>query len=932
MIERELGRGGMATVYLARDEKHDRHVALKLLHGELAAALGPERFLREIKLTARLDHPHILPVLDSGETLGRLWYTMPFVEGESLRDRLRREPQLPLDDALAIGREVGDALNYAHHHGVVHRDIKPENILIAHGHARVADFGIARAVEAAGGEELTGTGLAVGTPAYMSPEQAGAGLVDARTDIYALGCVLHEMLAGEPPFTGPTPQAVVAKRFIQPAPLLSRLRPTVPPAVETAVQKALAVVPADRFATAAEFTRALVTAQPSPRVRRPRRGVAIGLSLVIAVSAAAGALLWRQKPAPPTLDADLLAVAPFDVLSPSLELWREGLVDVLSRNLDGAGPLRTVPPTAVMRRWTGHADPLSAAELGQRTGARLAVFGSLVPSGGDSARLRATLLDVETARPLAEFELRDAGDRIDRLGDSLAVRVLGELGRQRRLELTGIASLGSTSPVALKAFLQGEQWFRRGAWDSALSSYERAVGLDSGFALAVWRLGRVIGWQRAYSESLSTALALRAGTLNRGLAPRDSLLVTADSLLHGGVSGMWAGYQRLVSTAREATRRYPDDGDAWHTLGEAYAHTGREPPDIVLAAFERAIGLDSAYAPAYIHAIELASYVRDFDTARRYAQHYLRRAPADHTAQGIRLALALADPARAGTPQVRRALERAPADVLLTAWLPFHLARDSGEVALQVARVLARSPESSSPWMTPAFRTAALAYTLAYRGHAREAAETWTRDMEGTSVLLADLAVIGALPSDSARTVFDGWLRAGNLYSSLHGLPLWSSRGDTASIAKVRRLADSLERSGADAAVREEATYGAHAAGAYLALARHDTARALEELESLPDSLCWDCYFQPMSRLLLQSARREDRKVLAATEPFAFFPMATDVTGKLEKARAAERLGKRDEATRHYRFVADAWRHSDPELQPYVAEARGALERLTREQ
>ncbi|HEV8178291.1 MAG TPA: serine/threonine-protein kinase, partial [Gemmatimonadales bacterium] len=244
VIERELGRGGMATVYLARDEKHDRHVALKLLHGELAATLGPERFLREIKLTARLDHPHILPVLDSGETLGRLWYTMPFVEGESLRDRLRREPQLPLDDARAIAREVGDALDYAHRHGVIHRDIKPENILLADGHARVADFGVARALEVAGGEQLTGTGLAVGTPTYMSPEQAGAGLVDARTDIYALGCVLHEMLAGEPPFTGPTPQAVVAKRFIQPAPALSRLRPTVPPAVDAAVQKALAVVPA----------------------------------------------------------------------------------------------------------------------------------------------------------------------------------------------------------------------------------------------------------------------------------------------------------------------------------------------------------------------------------------------------------------------------------------------------------------------------------------------------------------------------------------------------------------------------------------------------------------------------------------------------------------------------------------------------------------
>src|SRR5829696_1230475 len=199
-IERELGRGGMATVYLAEDLRHDRSVALKVLHPELAATLGPERFLREIRLTARLDHPHILPVFDSGEAAGLLWYTMPYVEGESLRDRLRREGQLPLEDALRIAREVADALDCAHQQGIIHRDIKPENILLARGHARVADFGVARAVEAAGAGQLTETGLAVGTPAYMSPEQASGSPVDARSDLYALGCVLYETLAGEAPY------------------------------------------------------------------------------------------------------------------------------------------------------------------------------------------------------------------------------------------------------------------------------------------------------------------------------------------------------------------------------------------------------------------------------------------------------------------------------------------------------------------------------------------------------------------------------------------------------------------------------------------------------------------------------------------------------------------------------------------------------------
>src|SRR5437762_2821218 len=249
-LDRELGRGGMATVFLAQDQKHARPGALKVLHPELAASLGPDRFQREIRFAARLQHPHILTVLDSGEAAGRLWFTMPFVEGESLRDRLRRERQLPVEDALRIAREAAAALDYAHRHGVVHRDIKPENILLtADGDTLVADFGIARAI---GGEDgLTQTGLAIGTPAYMSPEQAsGDKTLDARTDVYSLASVLYEMLAGEAPWTGPTAQSILAKRLSEPAPSVRAVRPTVPPAVDEAIRKALAPVAADRFATA----------------------------------------------------------------------------------------------------------------------------------------------------------------------------------------------------------------------------------------------------------------------------------------------------------------------------------------------------------------------------------------------------------------------------------------------------------------------------------------------------------------------------------------------------------------------------------------------------------------------------------------------------------------------------------------------------------
>ena len=257
-LDREIGAGGMATVYVAEDVRHDRRVALKVLRPELAAVIGAERFLAEIKLTANLQHPHILPLFDSGEADGYLFYVMPFVEGETLRDRMNREKQLPVADAVRISTEVAAALDYAHRHGVVHRDIKPENILLHDGQALVADFGIALAASKASGARMTETGMSLGTPHYMSPEQAmGEREITARSDVYALGAVMYEMLTGDPPFTGSTAQAVVARVVTEsPRPLIPQ-RHTIPPQVEAAVLTALEKLPADRFASAAEFAEAL---------------------------------------------------------------------------------------------------------------------------------------------------------------------------------------------------------------------------------------------------------------------------------------------------------------------------------------------------------------------------------------------------------------------------------------------------------------------------------------------------------------------------------------------------------------------------------------------------------------------------------------------------------------------------------------------------
>ena len=370
LLERELGQGGMATVYLAHDQRHDRRVALKVLRPELAAVLGAERFLAEIRTTANLQHPHILPLHDSGEADGFLYYVMPFVEGESLRGRLQRETQLPVFDALDLAAEVASALDYAHRHGVIHRDIKPDNILLHDGHALVADFGIALAVSRAGQSRMTETGLSLGTPQYMSPEQAsGDRDITPRSDVYALGAVVYEMLTGEPPFTGPTAQAIVARVLTErPMPIRAR-RLTVPESVEAAVLTALQPLPADRFATAADFARALASqptavtrpalaaAGPAPSwLKRPAAGWLFGLLALTA----AGALAWRHRvPAAfqkiVRFEAELPAPARLSRVAPALEFSPDGRALAISADVEGDNRLY------LLRFETGRVVPIPGA-------------------------------------------------------------------------------------------------------------------------------------------------------------------------------------------------------------------------------------------------------------------------------------------------------------------------------------------------------------------------------------------------------------------------------------------------------------------------------------------------------------------------------------------------------------------------------------------
>ena len=563
-IERELGRGGMATVYLAEDNTLHRRVALKVLRSELAASLGRERFLREIEIGARLTHPHILAVEDSGEADGRLFYAMPYVEGESLRQRLNREQQLPIPETIAIVRAVASALTYAHQHGVVHRDIKPENILLSARedgrtvHPLVADFGIARALDAAGAEKLTATGLALGTPSYMSPEQAAAGgRIDGRSDIYALGCVAYEMVAGEPPFTGSTAQAILARHSVDPVPSLRTVRGTVPAGVELAITRALAKVPADRFATADEFAEALVAEHVPAPVWRPRpasRRTALLLVAAAAVAAAGlGAWMLRRASSPAVMpSAATIAVLPFASGTTDTGLIRLGrdLATTVSASLDGVGGIETADRLSVANATAKRTD-LSAAEavaLAWRLGASSMLRGTLV-GAGDNVRLDLGLYSSTGLAPLAEgITVSGHRDSIGALTDSVTWALLRQVWQRGEPPSPSLDAVTTKSLPALRAFLEGERNLGANRWDEALLAYRGALAADSGFAMAQFRhvLARLWTHDPVQPESLKVLRSQRDK-----FPERERLLI--DAVLTSG-NAPRLKIERHVTAAR----RFPD--------------------------------------------------------------------------------------------------------------------------------------------------------------------------------------------------------------------------------------------------------------------------------------------------------------------------------------------------------------------------------------
>ncbi len=693
-----------------------------------------------------------------------------------------------------------------------------------------------------------------------------------------------------------------------------------------------------------------VAREPGPlRRARVARRLALGAAGMVLV---AGMVVLASSRKPTALDPELLAVAPFEVIDPKLELWQEGLVDVASRNLDGAGPFRTVSPTVVIRRWGGRADRVSAEGLGQRTGAGVVVFGQLLKAGPDSVRLSAAVLDARKDRTLAEIDRTDQADRIDRLADSLSLDVIRALTPATPGLHIRLYSVGTRSLPALKAFLQGERFFRRFALDSAIASYDRAVAIDTTFALALRRAGLARGWNLQPHEPYF----VRAAVLNRGLGPRDSLLVVSDSGSGGPLSNpehpaFRSSVRRRFAILEEAARRYPEDPEVWYQLGEVRFHSGfvvGNSWNDARAAFDRAIALDSQFAPAYIHPVEIALNDNDPDAALRYVRSYLAISSVIPEGAAMRLLSELLDSQRTRSRDLEGELETAAPLALYRLAFALQSWPDAEESQIQVAHRIvaaARAHPLGPAWLRRPGADAALelrrylsllANVLIHRGHLQEARGVIGNRFE--MPFFMDLATIGGIPPETVETVLSRWVQhpddqhllyfpwfaTGPCYRTLEAALWWASRRDTASLQRLMRRQDSEGRAVSNVVVAIDAHPVPGFVGGALALAQGDTTLALSRFLAFPDSLCPEA--QPLREVrfrLLAAAGRD-------TEAAAVFDRGHDrrVPLMLERARLAERLGDRPTAVHYYQFVVQAWLHAEPELQPVVTEARAAIARL----
>ncbi len=887
----EVGRGGFATVYAARDLRHGSKVAIKVLHRDLVAALGGLRFSREVQILAGLQHPNILPVLDSGDAAGIPYYVMPFVEGETLAQRLRRDACLPVEEAVRLSADVADGLAYAHAQGFVHRDIKPDNILLSHGHAVLADFGVAHAVDVAGMDSLTASGVALGTVSYMSPEQASGERVDGRADIYSLACVLYETLAGVQPFTGPSTQAIMARHALDTAPSIRTVRQAVPEALESVVKRAMAKVPTDRFATAAEFRDAILAAVTAPATASttaerqsaspaPRRWLVAAAGIALAATAAVVA--WRAT-ADRRAALDPNRVMVFPLVLPAdwhgASSTGEDVATMIGSAMDGAGALRWIDGWQLLNaeqrddiRSVTNAEQQAIARR-QRSGYTLT---GRVAQRGDSADVFLELRDVAgdslVARPRATASLAAPW----RAGLAATTQLLPKLIR------TGVPDVASEwtarAPATVAHFLRGESAFRRVQLDAAEDEFAQAVALDSTFGLAAIRGAQAATWNH-HSQGASTLIAT---ALRSRLSPRHRAFAEGyEAFLRGRADSAVAGFRRAL--AMDSASAF-----VWAQLGEVYAHllpVAGNTDSLVADALGRAVALDSTARQPLFHLIEVRLRQGDTTRAAPLLARFLSAGPDTTLAREVEIMDACVRKGATGIEWESLARTR-PAPLVIAA---AHLGAGGRRWACSLAAFDAllridTLPDDRSDGRRWASLLGSQAIALG-RGDtltARRAIERFAaRWHMGGSLFLLDQVALGVFPQvgDSvarvdAQAYGDDFGRCAVPYRCwLLGMHMVRA-GDAAHASQAARH---LLASAAGAGARGDSLM-ARSLDAHIALQGGDTALAIAQYRSLlasprlPPEIEWDealpmaAERMALSRVML--ARREFREALDVLEVF----------------------------------------------------------------
>ncbi|HEX2636591.1 MAG TPA: protein kinase [Gemmatimonadales bacterium] len=937
-----LGTGGMGTVYRAHDSRLDRVVALKFLPPHLSAQPeARERFLMEARAAAALEHPNVCSIHEIGETAdGRPFIAMSCYEGETLKERLSRGA-LPPAEAVAIAVQLARGLGAAHARGIVHRDVKPGNIMLcADGTVRLLDFGLAKVADVS----VTAPGVTPGTIAYMSPEQARGDPVDHLTDLWSLGVVLYEMLSGARPFRGGNDRAVIqAILHDQPEPLQPRLRDT-PASLPRAVERLLRKTPEERYRSAEALLVELTRAAPAGGVeavlgwaRARARPITIsGAGLLAAVTLVS--LTWPAHtpgtvtPANPASQSPTIAVLPFTVRGPGLEVWREGMVDLLSMGLDGTAGIRAIDSRTLLARWHEEVGDKAVAGLApalgvaRRTRARYALVGSAV-AAGPRIRLGADIYDVESGRPVGPVQVEGPSDSVLALVDRLGMQILGVISEEDAGEVPALDLAAITTPslIALKAYLEGEDHYRRSEFRRASEAWERAVRADTLFGLAYLGLTEAYAWYDfgRYRENLE-----RSRRMADRLPARERTLAQAYWVAHSDAP-------EAIPVIREVIREYPDAAEAWYALGEVYYHgaAAMSTPEEAEEPFRRAAELQPTMAPYRTHLLDLAfGWHPDSIHIARELDAFGRLAPEAAETRGGRIAFALAFGDTGARVRARAELTTLNSESAAQAyWSLAHprFAEVGEEVFSAIDPRLEEHDRNGVRELR--FRTLGLG-----GGRVREAL-AMLNDSRTPSYLRYGGALylsVRGLPVPERiieqslaagladKSLFSSRISAVSAAGAAARLGHWSEY--SALVSRMREIA-ARELTAGDSASARYWDWAVRVAEAQRAWRRGRKEEALRAFaNTLSDDNGWFTLWN-VGQLSLELGRLDQ-----AERAFRALWRQDETPAYLQLARILERTGRPAEAREAYQFVAYAWRHADPELQPAVADARQAVARLSR--